>query len=237
MAKRNISKPAIVYKITHRESGKAYIGATPHPQTMAAQIRDDPLPRANLQTGGELAEMQKKFGIGSKPAKSTANLRLTSGGFNPTPEQVAQIGELHQQHVVAPQQGKAPVPSPNGAINPTPQEQAALAEMQKKFGVGSKPGKPIANLQEASGGFNPTPEQVQQIAALHQEQAELAEMQKKFGVGSKPEGSTANLRSSLGGFNPTPEQAQQIGELHQQHVLAKGNGPVLVLTRADRIDT
>jgi len=226
---------------------------------MAAQIRDDPLPRANLQTGGELleaafsltclacmvtpqeqaelAEMQKKFGIGSKPAKSTANLRLTSGGFNPTPEQVAQIGELHQQHVVAPQQGKAPVPSPNGAINPTPQEQAALAEMQKKFGVGSKPGKPIANLQEASGGFNPTPEQVQQIAALHQEQAELAEMQKKFGVGSKPEGSTANLRSSLGGFNPTPEQAQQIGELHQQHVLAKGNGPVLVLTRADRIDT
>lgn len=28
MAKRDISKPAIVYKITHRESGKAYIGAT-----------------------------------------------------------------------------------------------------------------------------------------------------------------------------------------------------------------
>ena len=86
---------------------------------------------ATPQEQQQLAAMQEKYGVGSKPDRPTPpGAPGAPGGFNPTPDQLLQIGHLHQQHVVSASQAQ---PQGNGAINPTPEQQQELNSLYQRF--------------------------------------------------------------------------------------------------------
>jgi hypothetical protein len=90
--------------------------------------------KAGENTQAEINEMQQDFGVGSKPA--TAGAPGAPGGFNPSPEQLMDIGRLHQEHVagrVKETGGAGAAGLGNGAIQPTPEQQADLDALYARF--------------------------------------------------------------------------------------------------------
>lgn len=97
---------------------------------------------ATPEEQADLIKLQKQFGVGSKPIRpDPISEPGAPGGVNPSPEQLLQLGHLHQEHVV--NRLEVPVPQGNGAIQPTPDQQAELNALYSRFAMRDSLGETI----------------------------------------------------------------------------------------------